>query len=190
VFCGSSFGGDQAFRLAAASLGRTIAAHGTELVYGGGKVGLMGTVARAAAEGGGRVTGVIPETLRGRELAYEGCSELRVVATMHERKALMMELSDAFIAMPGGFGTLEELFEVLTWLQLGIHAKPLGFLNTAGYYDRLLDFLGHAVGSSFILPDHLSMIPVSDDPSELIGKLERFTVPVVDKVKWIRDHAI
>lgn len=186
VFCGSSFGADPLFRSAASELGRTIAARGLELVYGGGKVGLMGTVAQAAVEQGGRVIGVIPESLRDKELAYEGCTELFVVGSMHERKALMMELSDAFIALPGGYGTLDELFEVLTWLQLGIHAKPAGLLNAVGYFDQLLAFLDHVVATSFMLPEHKAMVPVADRPGELIDRLADFEVPDVDKVRWIR----
>lgn len=188
VFCGSSFGSDPRFRAIASQLGEAIAAQGIELVYGGGKVGLMGTVARAAVEVGGRVIGVIPTSLREKELAFDGCSELHVVGSMHERKAMMMELSEAFIALPGGYGTFEELFEVLTWLQLGFHSKPAGLLNAAGYYDRLLEFLDHVVESSFILPQHRSMIPVAEDPNELIALLTEFELPEVDKVRWIRDN--
>ena len=186
VFCGSSFGADPLFRRAASELGLEIASRGIELVYGGGKVGLMGTIARAAVAAGGRVVGVIPESLRDKELAFEGCTELHIVGSMHERKAMMMELAEGFIAMPGGYGTFEELFEVLTWLQLGFHAKPAGLLNAVGYYNGLLAFLDHVAESSFILPEHRTMIPVSEDPSELIELLTGFEVPDVDKVRWIR----
>lgn len=189
VFCGSSFGGSPLFRLAAEALGSTIAERRLELIYGGGRVGLMGVIARAVLNRGGRVTGVIPESLVNREVALTECSELRVVATMHERKALMMELSDAFIAMPGGFGTLDELFEVMTWFQLGLHNKPAGLLNSGGYFDLLLAFLDHAAELSFLHAAHRSMLPVSDDPGELLDALEAFEPPVVDKVKWIRDNA-
>ena len=145
VFSGSSPGADIAYRAAATDLGHRLADRGIELVYGGAHVGLMGTVADAALEGGGHVIGVIPQSLVDREIAHPGVSDLRIVDSMHERKAQMAELSDAFVALPGGVGTLEELFEVYTWNQLGLHAKPLGLFNVRGYFDGLARFLDHAV---------------------------------------------
>ena len=145
VFSGSSPGADIAYRAAAIDLGHGLVDRGIELVYGGAHVGLMGVLADAALEGGGRVTGVIPQSLVEREIAHPGLSDLRIVDSMHERKALMAELADAFVALPGGIGTLEELFEVYTWNQLGLHAKPLGLFNVRGYFDGLVRFLDHAV---------------------------------------------
>lgn len=190
VFCGSSFGNRPEYRDSAAALGEILARQGIRLVYGGGRVGLMGAVARSVLENGGLVTGVIPEALKKKEVALEECTELHVVPSMHDRKALMAELSDGFIAMPGGLGTLEEVFEALTWLQLGIHDKPCGLLNVNGYYSSLLDFLRRAADDNFILPDHVEMLQVSDDPRELIEMLTAFTAPDIDKAEWIRENSL
>jgi uncharacterized protein (TIGR00730 family) len=183
VFSGSSPGADLAYRAAATDLGHRLAERGLELVYGGAHVGLMGTVADAAMEGGGRVIGVIPQPLVDREVAHPGLSDLRVVDSMHERKALMAELSDAFVALPGGVGTLEELFEVYTWNQLGLHAKPLGLFNVRGYYDGLARFLDHAVTERFVTPQHRAMLLVGEDLDELIDGLDRWQAP--RQPKWI-----
>jgi uncharacterized protein (TIGR00730 family) len=183
VFSGSSPGADPAYRAAAAELGRRLADRGIELVYGGAHVGLMGAVADAALEGGGDVIGVIPQSLADREIAHPGVSDLRVVDSMHERKAVMAELADAFVALPGGVGTLEELFEVYTWNQLGLHAKPLGLLNVRGYFDGLAGFLDHATAERFVTPQHRAMLLVSGDLGELLDGLAAWRAPA--QPKWI-----
>ncbi len=171
VFCGASPGHDPRYAEAARALGRAIAARGLELVYGGGSVGLMGTVADAALAAGARVTGVIPEVLQIRELAHRGLSDLRVVRSMHERKALMAELSDGFVALPGGMGTLEELAEVLTWAQLGLHARPVGLLDVGGYYRPLVAFFDQAVAAGFLRPHHRAILHEDEAPEPLLDRL-------------------
>jgi uncharacterized protein (TIGR00730 family) len=171
------------FAEAARGLARAVAARGTALVYGGGSVGLMGVAADAALAAGARVVGVIPHALVAREVAHRGLTEQRVVPTMHARKALMTELADAFVALPGGFGTLEELFEVLTWAQLGIHAKPIGLLNTAGYYGPLLAFVDRAIADGFVRPEYRGFLVVADEPGELLDRLETHHPPAVPR--WI-----
>ena len=183
VFSGSSPGADLAYRAAANDLGHGLAERGIELVYGGAHVGLMGVVADAALEGGGRVVGVIPQSLVDREVAHTGLSDLRVVDSMHDRKAQMAELADAFVALPGGVGTLEELFEVYTWNQLGLHAKPLGLLNVRGYFDGLARFLDHATAERFVTPQHRAMLLVSEDLGELLDGLAGWSAPA--QPKWI-----
>ena len=165
VYCGSSFGADPVYADATRALARTLAERGMRAVYGGASVGLMGLLADSVLEAGGEVVGVIPQTLVDREIAHPGLTELHVVSSMHERKALMAELSDAFVALPGGIGTLEELIEVYTWSQLRLHAKPLGVLNTAGYYDGLAAFLDHAVQQGFLPAATRSVLVVDADPS-------------------------
>lgn len=172
VFCGSSFGTDPAYAEAARLTGRTLAERGIDIVYGGGHVGLMGTVADAALHAGGRVIGVIPRQLHDRELAHRGLTELRVVESMHERKALMAELSDAFIALPGGAGTLEEITEQWTWAQLTIHAKPSGFLDTAGFWSPMRAMLDSMVGSGFVREDQSGIVSFDADLDALLLKLE------------------
>ncbi|MCM2334478.1 MAG: TIGR00730 family Rossman fold protein [Anaeromyxobacteraceae bacterium] len=171
VFCGASPGHDPRYAEAARALGRAIAARGLELVYGGGSVGLMGTVADAALAAGARVTGVIPEVLQIRELAHRGLTDLRVVRSMHERKALMAELSDGFVALPGGMGTLEELSEVLTWAQLGLHARPVGLLDVGGYYRPLVAFFDQAVSAGFLRPHHRAILQQAEAPEALLDRL-------------------
>jgi uncharacterized protein (TIGR00730 family) len=171
VFCGSRTGLHEAYGSAAAEIGRLLARQGIGLVYGGGKVGLMGRLADGALAERGRVIGVIPHHLEAKEVAHHGLTELRVVETMHVRKATMADLSDAFIALPGGLGTLDELFEVATWSQLGLHAKPIGLLNTRGYFDLLADYLEHAVKERFIEPAHRDSIIIRRTPSELLDAL-------------------
>jgi uncharacterized protein (TIGR00730 family) len=171
VFCGSNGGGDPVYVETAAHVGRTLAGRGLRLVYGGANVGLMGAIADAALEAGGDVVGVIPRQIVDLEIAHRGVADLRVVGSMHERKALMAELSDAFIALPGGIGTFEELFEVYTWAQLGLHRKPLGLLDVAGYYAPLEAMLDHAVEQRFLRRETRALL-VSDD--SLDGLLERF----------------
>jgi uncharacterized protein (TIGR00730 family) len=171
VFCGASAGGDPQYATVAALVGASLAQRGIELVYGGSAVGLMGAVADGALAAGGRVTGVIPAALVDRELAHKRVTELRVVTTLHERKAAMAELSDAFLALPGGLGTLEELAEVLSWAQLELHAKPVGALDVAGFFGPLVAYLDHAEREGFIAPGHRDLLLVDDDLDRL---LERF----------------
>jgi uncharacterized protein (TIGR00730 family) len=183
VFCGSSTGDAPAYAAAARALGTTLARRGIGLVYGGASVGLMGAVADAALEAGGDVIGVMPEALAKKELAHAGLTELRIVGSMHERKALMAELSAGFIALPGGLGTLEELFEVWTWAQLGYHAKPCALLNVAGFYDPLIAFLDGVVAHRFLKPAHRDMLVVAEDSDALLDRLAAYRPP--DVGKWI-----
>lgn len=184
VFCGSSVGARRVFHRAAEALGRGLVARGWGLVYGGGGVGLMGVLARQVHGAGGEVIGVIPKALMEREgVAADDLGELRVVGSMHERKAAMAELSDAFVALPGGLGTLEELFETLTWAQLGIHAKPCALLDAGGYYRPLVDLLDHAVAEGFVRPAHRALLLVGDDAEELLDRLAGHRPPAVEK--WI-----
>lgn len=171
VFCGSSTGHDPRHAAAAAAMGRALVAADLELVYGGGAVGLMGIVADAAMQAGGRVTGVIPRGLFRREVRHEAITELHETNSMHERKALMYELSDAFVAMPGGIGTMEELFETLTWAQIGLHAKPVGVLDVNGFYQPLLGFLQQMVADGFVKPRHVDAIVAEQDPVRLLAAL-------------------
>ncbi len=171
VYCGSQAGRSAAHRDVARAVGQALARRGIAVVYGGGQVGLMGVVAEAALAEGGRVIGIIPERLLEREVAHREVTELYVTRTMHERKARMMELSDAFVALPGGIGTLDELFEIWTWRQLGYHAKPVGLLNVAGYYDRLLSFLDHAVQEGFLTPDCRALLRAETSFEALLAGL-------------------
>lgn len=171
VFCGASAGRSGVYRHAAEDLGRTLAERGIGLVTGGGKVGLMGAVADAALTAGGAVEGVIPRRLVDREIAHRGLTELHVVASLHERKAVMEQLADAFIALPGGLGTLEELSEVASWAQLALHDKPIGMLDVDGYFGALFAYLDHAVSEGFLAPEHRSMLVVERDPGRLIDAL-------------------
>lgn len=173
VFCGSSTGASPVYREAATALGRLLAERGVGVVFGGGRVGLMGALADGALACGGEVVGVIPGPLRTRELAHPGVSTMHVVPTMHARKALMNELSDAFVALPGGFGTFDELFEVVTWAQLGIHEKPIGLLNVGGYFDALLALVGHAVDEGFVRQPQRGLLAVADEPAALLAALRR-----------------
>ncbi len=184
VYCGSSPGAHADYADAAEVLGRALAAHGLELVYGGAGKGLMGRVADAALAAGGRVVGVIPRSLVDKEIAHGGLDELHVVASMHERKALMAELADAFVALPGGFGTLEEIVETLTWAQLGFHAKPCGLLNVRGYYDELLAFVSRAVREGFLRREHRDMLLVESQPGRLLDRFADYAPPSV--TKWRR----
>ena len=183
VFCGSSPGLRPAYRTAAESFGALLAERGIGLVYGGASVGLMGAVADAALAAGGEVIGVLPRALATKELAHERLTELRLVDSMHERKAQMADLSDGFVALPGGVGTLEELFEMLTWAQLGLHAKPCALLETDGYFASLLAFLDHAVDERFVRPPHRALLLVDDAPERLLDAMARYRAPRVEK--WI-----
>jgi len=184
VFCGSSSGANPAYEQAAMDLGRAIAQRGQVLVYGGSKVGLMGAVADAALAAGGRVHGVIPQALVDKELAHHGLTQLDIVASMHERKARMADLAGGFVALPGGAGTLEEIFEVWTWAQLGFHTKPVGFLNAAQYYDGLESFLDHTVREAFIKPGLRDMLIFDTEPGRLLDRFASYVAPL--QPKWIR----
>jgi uncharacterized protein (TIGR00730 family) len=183
VFCGSSLGSDAAYALAAVALGKLLAREEIGLIYGGGNIGLMGKVATAALEAGGRVTGVIPRFLMEKEIGKIDLLDLRIVDSMHERKALMAELAEGFVALPGGFGTLEELSEILTWGQLGLHAKPLGLLNVNGFYDDFLAFLDNAVKRGLIKQKHRELLLTAEEPADLLERMRAWK-PVVEK-KWI-----
>ncbi len=183
VFCGSNAGRRPEYRDAAVTLGRLLAREGIGVVYGGASVGLMGALADAALAAGGEVIGVLPRALMDREVGHSGLSDLRVVGSMHARKALMAELSDAFIALPGGAGTLEEIFEVWTWAQLGDHQKPCGLLNVAGFYDGLAGFLDHAAAEGFMRAEHREMLPAADSGQALLAAFAAYRAPTVRK--WI-----
>ena len=183
VYCGSNSGTDPAYARAAASLGRTLADRGIRLIFGGGDVGLMGVVSGAVLGSGGEAHGVITEALRAKEIARGGLTSLRVVETMHERKAAMADAANAFIMLPGGFGTLDEFFEVLTWTQLGIHAKPCGILDAAGYFAPLRAMIDGAVAAGFVHPAHRDMVIVEDDPARLLDRLAGWTPATVSK--WL-----
>jgi uncharacterized protein (TIGR00730 family) len=181
VYCGSSFGNRPEYAHTARAFGRALAEAKLTLVYGGGRVGLMGAVADAVLEAGGHAIGVIPQLLVDKEVGHNGLPELHVVANMHERKKLMADRADAFVALPGGAGTLEELFEVYTWAQLGYHRKPIGLLNVAGYYDPLLAMLRHTVEEGFMRAAYLDMLLVDSNVGALLDKLQRYAPPVGDK---------
>jgi uncharacterized protein (TIGR00730 family) len=183
VYCGSNAGVQPGYAAAARGLGALLAGRGIELVFGGGSVGLMGVLANAALAAGGRVVGVIPHGLRSEELAHEGVSEMIAVDSMHARKQRMVDLADAFIAMPGGIGTMDELFETWTWLQLGIHAKPIGLLNVDGYYDPLIAFLRQMSGQGFLKPAHLDCLLVDSDGGRLLERLAAFE-PTAARKWW------
>jgi uncharacterized protein (TIGR00730 family) len=183
VFAGSNTGLRDEYRQAAAELGRALAARGVGLVYGGAHVGLMGVLADAVLAGGGEAIGVIPEALVAKEIAHTNLTELRVVGSMHERKAVMAELADAFIALPGGWGTWEEFFEVLTWAQLGLHRKPCGVLNVQGYFTPLLAAVGHSIAEGFVRPEYRSTIAVAASAGALLDALAVHVPPRVEK--WI-----
>ncbi|HYH51185.1 MAG TPA: TIGR00730 family Rossman fold protein [Acidimicrobiia bacterium] len=174
VFCGSKHGVRPEYTEAARATGTTLVAAGIDLVYGGGRVGLMGEVADAVLAAGGRVIGVIPEHMADREIAHDGLTELRIVGSMHERKALMYELSDGFVALPGGIGTLEELFEITTWSQLGLHTKPTGLLDVEGFYSPLVGFLDQLVTEGFVAERHRRLLRVAAKPADLLGELAAF----------------
>ena len=183
VYCGSSPGKHPQFLEAARALGREFLTRDITLVYGGASVGIMGEIADAVLAGGGDVVGVIPRSLAEKEVSHSGLTELHLVESMHERKSLMADLAEGFIALPGGLGTIEELFEVLTWSQLGFHRKPCGLLNVGAYYDHLLAFIEHAVAQQFVKPVHRDMLLAADAPAPLLDAMADYTPPAVDK--WI-----
>jgi hypothetical protein len=183
VFCAANPGADAVYVEQARSMGRFLAESGRRLVYGGGRTGLMGALAEGALGAGGEVIGIMPRHLVDREVAHTGLSELRVVESMHERKALLAELSDGFLAMPGGLGTLEELFEIWTWGQLGLHRKPYGLFEVAGFYAPLLTFLDHAVTEGFIRREYRELLVVDTDPGALISRMESAALPALPR--WL-----
>src|SRR6266567_1313227 len=183
VFCGSSLGSRSEYRAAAEEMAAELVRRNIGLVYGGGNVGLMGILADAVLRAGGEVQGVIPEHLMAREVGHQGLTKLHVLRSMHERKALMADLSDGFIALPGGFGTLEEFCEVVTWTQLGLHAKPCGILNVLGFYSPLLRMLDHAVEERFLKPENRALVLAQDQPAELLKALEDWCPVHIEK--WL-----
>ena len=188
VYAGSNPGELPAYREAATALGATLAGRGIGLVFGGGRTGLMGAVADGCRRAGGHVTGIIPGFLEQKEIAHHEIADLRVVGSMHERKTLMAELSDGFIALPGGIGTFEELFEIWTWGQLGIHAKPLGLLNVAGFYDPLAQFLDATVSAGFLKDQHRAMAMTDTDPAALLDQMEAYVPAAV--YKWVEKEEV
>ncbi|MBF0276879.1 MAG: TIGR00730 family Rossman fold protein [SAR324 cluster bacterium] len=183
VFCGSSPGRHPKYLEGAKQLARVLVSQGIHLVYGGANVGVMGILADTVLEGGGEVTGIIPQALVQKEVGHQGLTDLRIVASMHERKAMMADLADGFIALPGGLGTLEELFEVLTWAQLGFHEKPCGLLNICGYYDKLIAFVEHAIDELFVKEEHRSILLLEENPEKLLDRFKTYQAPRLKK--WI-----
>jgi hypothetical protein len=183
VYCGSSFGNQPIYAETAKAMGAAIAQRGLELVYGGGKVGLMGTVADAALAAGGSVIGIMPKFLVDKEIAHRGLTELRVVDTMHARKEMLMRLSDAMITLPGGWGTYDELAEAITWAQLGLHSKPIGLLNVAGFYDPLIAVMDNAIDTGFVRPVHRDLLIVEDDVERMLDRVMTYQPPD-GAVKW------
>ena len=181
VYCGSSPGADDVYTEAARALGELLVSTGIGLVYGGAGKGLMGVIADTVLAGGGEVRGVIPRALEGKEIAHEGLTQLHVVDSMHERKSLMAVLADGFVALPGGFGTLEEIIEVLTWGQLQFHNKPCGVLNVDGYFDHLLAFFDHALARGFLSHEHRDMLIVAETPAALLARFDQYSPPAVEK---------
>ena len=186
VFCGSSPGSNSAYSIAAVRLGQEIASRKIGLVYGGGSLGVMGKIANTVLEWGGEVTGVVPHFFIKQEVVHHGLTDLQVVSSMHERKARMVEISDGFIALPGGLGTVEEFFEVLTWAQLGIHHKPCGLLNVDGYFDSLIEFINYATGESFVSQSHRALLQVDVEPVALLDKFAEYRAPQMDKSEWAK----
>jgi uncharacterized protein (TIGR00730 family) len=183
VYCGSNIGRQPAYAQAAKDLAHALVKRRIDLVYGGASVGIMGVLANTVLAAGGHVIGIMPQTLIDREVAHTGLSELRVVTSMHERKTLMAELSDGFIALPGGLGTLEEMFEILTWGQLGLHQKPCGLLNSCDYYRSLIDFLDHAVAEQLLNKVYRAMLLVEEQPERLLERFEGYQAPAV--ARWV-----
>ena len=188
VYCGSNPGARPSYAAAARRLGGMLGERGLGLVYGGGNVGLMGILADAALAGGAEVVGVIPQAMVARELAHEGLTDLRVVRSMHERKALMAELADAFIALPGGLGTLDELFEVWTWAQLGLHARPIGLLDVEGFFQPLVAHLDRAVAEGFVRPEHRAMVVIEREAAPLLDRFAAYEAPRVGK--WLERETL
>jgi uncharacterized protein (TIGR00730 family) len=188
IFCGSSSGVSDRYRDDAAAVGKLMAERQIEVIFGGGKIGLMGTVADSCLQHGGKVTGVIPRFLRTKEVAHENLTQMHVVSTMHERKMMMHELGEAVMALPGGYGTMEELFEMMTWAQLGLHPKPIGLLNSAGYFNHLVQFFHHMHQQGFISDTHRDLVLVHEQPEVLLAMMERSVAP--DVPQWINQQDI
>ena len=184
IFCAAGDGRNPTYVAHARQMGRDLAESGRRIVYGGGRTGLMGALAEGALGAGGEVVGIMPKHLVDHEVAHTGLTELRVVASMHERKAMLADMSDGFLAMPGGLGTLEELFEIWTWGQLGLHRKPYGILNVHGYFTPLLAFLDHAVGEQFVRPEYRALLVVETDPAALIARMEAMEPPPLPR--WVQ----
>lgn len=188
IFCGSSSGVSKRFQDDAQTMGRLLAEKQIDIIFGGGKIGLMGTVADACLQHGGKVTGVIPKFLLTKEVAHDGLTQMHVVTTMHERKMMMHDLGEAFIALPGGFGTMEELFEMLTWAQLGLHPKPIAILNSGGYFNHLIQFIHHMYHQGFISDTHRDLVLVHEQPEILLSMMERYVAP--DVPQWFNKEEI
>lgn len=188
IFCGSSLGTDELYQSQASLVGQTLAKNNIELVYGGAKIGLMGAVADGVLSNGGKVIGVLPYFLKSKEIAHQGLTDLILVNTMHERKTKMNELCDGVIALPGGFGTIEELFEMLTWAQLGLHKKPIGILNVDGFYDTLIDLIQTMVDKGFLKQINKQMLLVSDTIDDLLNQMNEYVAPAVGK--WISEETV
>lgn len=188
VFCASSLGDDAVFKQQATHVGKVFAKRGLTLVYGGGKVGLMGAVADGVLSDGGKVIGVIPDFLNSKEIGHQGVTELITVETMHERKRIMNERCEGIIALPGGFGTMEELFEMITWAQLGLHRKPVGILNTNGFYNHLVAFIDNMVQTGILKKENQEMLLLADSIEELLEKMENYQAPIVPK--WIKEEEV
>ena len=186
IFCGSSYGNKKEYAEAAVQLGHILFSHNIGLVYGGADVGLMSNIANTVHDNGGEVIGIIPRHLANKEIAHKGINDLRIVNSMHERKALMEKLSDAFIAMPGGFGTMDEIFEAITWAQLELHLKPCGFLNINGFYDKLFEFIDHAINEEFIKKEYRKILQIDNSPEGLISKLKNYRHLKVNKLEWAK----
>lgn len=188
VFCGSNSGTDPLYSETAEKVGKFLAENNIELVYGGGRVGLMGKIADTVMANGGKVTGIIPKGLSDREVAHQGLTELKIVGSMHERKALMAELSDGFIALPGGIGTFEEFCEIVTWAQLGIHQKPCALMNVGGFYDAFITMFDHSMNQGFIRPQHRELVLVGNEIDKLYERMREFRPPTVEK--WLHKDSI
>lgn len=186
IYCGSAEAARPDFNLAGRQMGRVLAENGIRLIFGGGKTGVMGAIAEGVLAAGGQVIGVIVESMNTPALAHYGLTRLEVTATIHERKARMYELADGYIALPGGFGTFDELFETITWGQIGLHQKPIGLLNTLGYYDLLIQMMGQAVREGFVFPEHRNMLSVASDPQELLDRMSRHAHPLEAVKRWMR----
>ncbi len=184
VFCGSSKGLKEEYIKSANQLAKVFVNRGIELVYGGASVGIMGELAKTVKNTGGKVIGIMPESIFNKEVAYKDLSDLRIVKSMHERKALMNDLSDGFIALPGGYGTFEEFLEVLTWAQLGFHKKPCGILNIEGFYDKFIEFIDYAVCQQFLMKENRDMIIIENNPEDLIKQFKFYIPPTADKAEW------
>jgi uncharacterized protein (TIGR00730 family) len=188
VFCGSSPGTGTEYMRIAKEMGKTLAEDNIRLIYGGSNIGLMGIIAKTVLEHGGKVTGVMPKHLVDKEIDFKEITDFKMVNTMHERKAVMEKLSDGFIAMPGGFGTMDEIFEIITWAQLQLHMKPCGFLNISKYYDKLFDFINHAIDEKFINASYRHLFQIDSDPQNLIKKMQEYQPLIIDKAKLAKSQ--